>query len=569
MKKKLSLLNARMAVTAILAASLAVPAAVQGASAVPATAPQLQAAADSAVQGQQLVPARLLAESLGAEVTWDNDTRTVGFKRGKTEVRIRLGESQAVVNGASIQLSSAVQLVGESTYIPLEVIRQAFGNGISWNEQNSQVIVSQQDYGSMATVFLYELENGKYSEAWNRLSAPLQAVLPQPLLQAIWEGNKPMFGKYLQQDPIRVQSNAVHNSVTIASLTEKMPIEITIRFAPDGRVDDWSLAPVAGETGPYQNPSYDNKSTYTEREVVLGSGTFALPGTLTLPEGTGPFPAVVLVQGSGPHDRDSTLGGAKPFRDIAVGLASKGIAVLRYEKITKEHPFKVQAIPNFTIDQESVDDVSRAIDVLAGTQAIDPKRIFVAGHSQGGFVLPKIVAKDSSHRIAGVIGLAAPSGTFVDVLQEQQQVLVEQMKKAGLPTDNVLQSAAMWDGIVKIVKDPQYSKDNLPKQFPLGGAYWWYEQRDYSAAAAAKNQSTPMLLLQGENDWQVPMSQLEGWKKTLSNRTDVTYKSYAKLNHLLTEYEGPSTGIEYSRSANVPADLIQDMADWIKGLKRL
>ncbi|MFK7692121.1 alpha/beta fold hydrolase [Paenibacillus sp. HJGM_3] len=574
MKKSLITLNGKWAVTTLLAAALTVPTVAHGAGAAPTPAPvsaplaELKGLSEAAVQAEQLVPARLVAESLGAQVTWMDETRSVDLKRGKTAVRVRIGDTQATVNGESVQLSSAVQLIDESTYVPLEVIHRAFGSGIGWDAQLHQIVVSEKDYGSQATLFLHQLENGQYSEAWSRLSATLQAVLPEPLLKAIWEGNKPLFGRYLQMNVVDIQTNAVHNSVTLECVTEKMPIQLTLRFAPSGLVDDWSLTPAAGQAEPYQRPAYDKQDAYKEREVVVGEGALALPGTLTQPLGEGPFPAVVLVQGSGPHDRDSTIGGAKPFRDIAAGLASQGIAVLRYEKVTKEHPFKVQAIPKFTIDQESVDDVNRAIDVLAGTKEIDPKRIYVAGHSQGGFVLPKIVAKDSSHRIAGVIGLSAPSGTFVDVLQEQQQVLIERMKQAGLPVEGVVQSAAMWNEIAKLVKNPEYSKDNLPQQFPIGGAYWWYEQRDYAAAAAAKGQSTPMLLLQGENDWQVPMTQLEGWKQALAGRTDVTYKSYSKLNHLLTEYDGISTGMEYNRSANVPEVLIRDMADWIRGLEK-
>src|SRR5437868_1155092 len=75
-----------------------------------------------------------------------------------------------------------------------------------------------------------------------------------------------------------------------------------------------------------------NRDTFDEREVTVGKGEWELPGTLGLPKGSGPFPAVVLVQGSGPQDRDETMGVNKPFQDIAWGLASNGIAVLRYDK---------------------------------------------------------------------------------------------------------------------------------------------------------------------------------------------------------------------------------------------
>src|SRR6185369_4322477 len=100
-------------------------------------------------------------------------------------------------------------------------------------------------------------------------------------------------------------------------------------------------AVLANEPKPaaYQPPAYVVPSMFREQELTVGAGTeWALPATLTLPTGTGPFPAVVLVHGSGPNDRDETIGPNKPFQDLAQGLASQGIAVLRYEKRTKQHP---------------------------------------------------------------------------------------------------------------------------------------------------------------------------------------------------------------------------------------
>jgi dienelactone hydrolase len=560
----------KKAAVSMLAASLAFPVAVQAADTakVPVQSGSAVLSAGEAVSGEQLVPARVLAESLGASVSWDGDTRTVTLIRGTAKAEFRIGEQKAVVNGEDLTLPAAVQLMEESTYVPLEVIRKAFGSGIGWDDRQRRLTVSGPDIAPLATSFLYELENGRYAEARNRMSAPLQQAVPEELLKLIWEGSRTAYGKLLQQNPTRTERNSVHQSVTLDCLTEKLPLQITVRFDGSGQVDDLTFTPAYAVPGEYIKPAYEKADAYTEREVVVGEGTFALPATLTLPKGEGPFPAVVLVHGSGPHDRDSSYGGAKPFRDIAVGLANHGIAVLRYEKLTREHPFKTQADPKFTIGRESVDDAIRAVDLLAGLKEIDPKRIVVAGHSQGGLVLPKIIEQAQKDRIAGAIALAAPSSRFLDVLQEQQQVLLERLKKSGLPTEGAVQSAAFWDSIVKLVNDRQYSTENLPKQFPMSGAYWWYEQRDYVPAELAAAQSMPMLFVQGENDWQVPASQLEGWKRALKDRTDVTYKTYPKMNHLLTDVDVLSTGMEYSRSANVSPALIEDMAKWILQLNR-
>ena len=120
---------------------------------------------------------------------------------------------------------------------------------------------------------------------------------------------------------------------------------------------------------------------------------------------------MILVHGSGPHDRDETIGPNKPFRDLAHGLASQGIAVLRYEKRTKEHPIRMAlSVNTITVKEETIDDAVAAFEALASQEKIDPKRIFVLGHSLGGTLLPRIgKAKDG---IAGFISLQVRHGPW-------------------------------------------------------------------------------------------------------------------------------------------------------------
>src|SRR4051794_11541515 len=157
---------------------------------------------------------------------------------------------------------------------------------------------------------------------------------------------------------------------------------------------------------------------FTEEPVVVGSGEWALPGTLTLPTGTGPFPAVVLVHGSGPHDRDETIGPNKPFRDLAWGLAAQGVAVLRYEKRTHEHPAKLMPLKEkLTIREESVDDAVAAVALLRKQKEVDGKRIFVVGHSLGAIVAPKVAALEPA--VAGIVLLAGSPRPFEDIILDQ------------------------------------------------------------------------------------------------------------------------------------------------------
>ena len=138
-------------------------------------------------------------------------------------------------------------------------------------------------------------------------------------------------------------------------------------------------------------PDYVNKQLFREKEVEIGKEPWRLPGTLSLPKGPGPFAAVILVHGSGPNDRDENLGPNNPFRDIAWGLASNGIAVLRYEKRTKQYAAEIAAIQkDFTVQEETVEDVQSAIAFMRNVPKVDKQRIFVLGHSLNTGAIRKV-----------------------------------------------------------------------------------------------------------------------------------------------------------------------------------
>ncbi len=310
----------------------------------------------------------------------------------------------------------------------------------------------------------------------------------------------------------------------------------------------------------YQPPAYAVPSMFREQEVTVGEGTeWALPATLTLPVGTGPFPAVVLVHGSGPNDRDESLGPNKPFQDLAWGLASQGVAVLRYEKRTRVYPGKVTALPNMTVKEETTDDALTAVALLRKTQQIDQRKIFVLGHSLGGMLLPRIGLADQG--IAGLVVMAGATRPLEDEWVRQYEYIY------GLAGQITPKQRAEIEGyrqqatrIKQLTPTDANSKERL--LFVTPG--YWLDLRGYFPPDVAMKLKQPIIILQGERDYNVTMDAFHDWQRTLERRPNVTFKSYPKLDHLFLEGTGPSSGADYSRPRNIPKYVIDDIVTWIR-----
>jgi dienelactone hydrolase len=304
-------------------------------------------------------------------------------------------------------------------------------------------------------------------------------------------------------------------------------------------------------TTPWQRPSYSTPASFHEKAVTIGDDEWKLPGTLTLPNGNGPFPAVVLVHGSGPSDRDETVGGTKVFKDLAEGLASRGIAVLRYDKRTFVYATKIKGMRDFTVNEETVDDAVRAAAFLKKQPEVNPQKVYMLGHSLGGYVAPRIAADEE--KLAGVIVLAGNARPIEDLMVEQAEYLkMPAQDIAGIKTQ------------AKRIKALEPGDADAPKLLQTPPSYW-LDLKDYDPVAAAKKVAVPMLFLQGDRDFQVTAKDLALWKAGLGGRKDVTFKTYPALNHLFVAGEGPSTEAEYRKPGHVAPEVVDEIAKWIKG----
>ena len=300
---------------------------------------------------------------------------------------------------------------------------------------------------------------------------------------------------------------------------------------------------------------------YDSTELALPvQGLGELPGILTVPRGEGPFPAAVLLPGSGPSDMDETTGMLKPFRDIAEGLAAHGIAVYRFDKRTYAYGAQLAADTQLTPEDEYLEDTVTAVRLLTQQDRIDPDRIFVLGHSLGGMLIPAAAAEleKAGLKARGFIMMAA-SARPLDVLMREQYDFIYSL------TPEITAEQQAEKDLVFSQLDRLQDPDSLAADEVIAGAYpaYWKWLAAYDTLQAAEAIRQPVLLLQGEEDYQVTTDDYSLWQKRLGNKAGWRMISYPGLTHLFMtglKTEGPAA---YAREGKVDAQVLEDIAAFI------
>jgi dienelactone hydrolase len=386
----------------------------------------------------------------------------------------------------------------------------------------------------------------------------IRAKLSEEQLRAAWDNVLRQAGAFKQMREPRVLTKGENQIVIITSEFERASTNIQIVFHASGEVAGFTVRP-ATPAAEFTDAPYVSRERFTEHDITVGAGGWPLPGALAIPNGAGPHPVVVLVHGSGPGDRDQTIGPNKPFRDLALGLASRGVAVLRYEKRTREHAGKIADLPAFTVKEEVIDDVVAAVKLMRTTDRIDPKRTFVAGHSLGGMLTPRIVAAAGSD-LRGAIVLAGAARSLEQSIVDQARYLALGDGKISPEEQKLIDEV---DQLVPRVKALKAGDSRISVAGISAPASYWLDLRDYNPPVAAQKITVPMLVLQGERDYQVTMEDFGKWKAALGARSDVTLKSYPALNHLFVAGTGPSLPAEYLTPGHIAEQVVSDIAAWV------
>ncbi len=394
------------------------------------------------------------------------------------------------------------------------------------------------------TEMLEALRDSKFDVAESHFDSTMQRLLPPKALEDAWKPRTDSLGD-LKAWRIVGRSEVSGVQVRIVNLDfTKAPKAFALKIAVDaaGEIGGLYFVPAQAEATSGR-PSYIRPATFTAHEVKVGKPDAPLGGTVTIPVGNGPFPGAVLVAGSGPNDRDENVLANHPFKDLAEGLSSNGIAVLRYDKRTRVYPAAVP-VKSVTVDYEVIDDAVAAVAILEHQPRVDPARVYVVGHSLGAMLAPEIAARAHA---AGVIMLAPGSLPLA-------RILVRQYRYLGAPQEKITQAQLLE---AKSFPPDHQIMDGAP-------ASYFYDLDSRDEIGYARKLGKPILILRGARDYQIVDEDIDYWRKGLKGTPNVTIETIPKLNHLFIAGSGRPSPDEYSVPGYVDPEVIAKVSSFIK-----
>lgn len=295
-------------------------------------------------------------------------------------------------------------------------------------------------------------------------------------------------------------------------------------------------------------------------ELISGeSGEIKLPGILQYDEETSPETLILIMPGSGPNDIDGSVGVIKPYEDLAAGMVYYGYAVYRYEKRT--YRYKQELTSSLTPYEEEIEDMISAIRYFKDSPKYNFKKIYIIGHSLGGYLIPdlyKYLSEDDKKIIGGFIFMAPSASKIEDLFVRQAEAFAaadneDQEEKE----KQINEYKAIRDEIKKITAE---TPDNGNFYFGAGVDYYKY-LLDYNPIESAKNiKDIKMAFIFGENDKNVDINEYNLWYAGMKNLAEV--KLFQGLNHYFMKGSGLPSDI--SKPSNIDGAVIEYIAEFIK-----
>ncbi|NIF07687.1 DUF3887 domain-containing protein [Chryseobacterium sp. Tr-659] len=324
---------------------------------------------------------------------------------------------------------------------------------------------------------------------------------------------------------------------------EKSKLDIQLTFNENNKLLGFFLVP---------------HKTFEERDekttLRIKSDDIDLNGTLLVPTSDNKKRLVIFVHGSGASDRDETIGGNKPFKDIAEYLFNNGIASYRYDKRTYSNPETFNE--NSTVEQETINDAVNAANYFKNNTDFKGYQIIILGHSQGAYLMPKIAERAMASKYIFMAGNARPLQNLII----EQYEYIHNIDPAKLPADEVQKIKKQ----VALLNSSKFSLHTPASDLPLGqsAAYWKY-LKDYNQLTEVKKIKAPMFFAQGGRDYQVTEKDFNLWKNELKNNKTAEFKFYPSLSHLFISGSGKPSPKDYEIKGKVDEEFLRDLTLFI------
>ncbi|WNS45534.1 alpha/beta fold hydrolase [Paenibacillus sp. MMS20-IR301] len=514
--------------------------------------------------GAVMVPVRQTGKLLGYEATYIRENASLQIHSSTIKLEMKLGSGQFLLNGKeTLTIEGAAVLKRNRIYIPLALLDE-IGYITNSSANSAEAMAWTPQYYTAAV--MNDLASGRYAAVSERWFSPeVRKNLSVVKLQQGWESMTSAYGKYVDQHSLTSSREQGQHLLAVTAAFEQGEMNTTITVDGSGKIQGLRFAPGAASAAA---PDLALPEGVTEEEVTVGAGTaHPLKGILTLPaKSAKPLPSVILVHGSGSSDLNEAAYAYKPFRDIAYGLAGQGIAVLRYNKRVYSYPqqFTGAAAAGVTVKEETIEDAIAAAALLKQDPRLNAAQVYLAGHSLGGMLGPRIDAEGGG--FAGLILLAGSPRSLWEIIYDQNMMLLG--KLADTAPGKAEAAAVVNAELAKAQALSSLTDEQAKAAASVFGAsaYYLKEMDQHSAANLGRKLAKPVLVLQGSDDFQIFADKdYPLWKDVLKGNSSAEFKLYPGLNHFFVNYDGEASGTaeEYKVPGLVDAQVIKDMGQWI------
>lgn len=410
------------------------------------------------------------------------------------------------------------------------------------------------DLQQRAREFAERLDAGETERAYELAAARFEEQVPPDQLRQVWDRQITSAGgiESFRSVEYRGENDSGRPTVVAQVALADTRLEFEYSFQ-EGEIVGFFINPVTEWTP----PEYVDQSAFSESELTLPApGECTLGATLTRPNADGGVPGVVLVHGSGDQDRDQTVGPNKTFRELAQGLASRGVAVLRYDQRTVACDVdRTEA----TLDDIVIDDAVTAVERLRAVDSVS--EVFVAGHSLGGRAAPRIADRAKT---AGMVMLAPLAEPIHEAIVRQTRYVLT-LDGEMSPRDE--QALSNTEAVAEQLRTLDIEPDEtLNVGGGARGRPFWRTLQEYDHTGTAAELDVPTLLVQGGRDYLVTVEDdLPIWREAIGERPQTEIVVFEDLNHRFQSGEGPSRPEEWSQQEN-PVDerVVDRIAEFLR-----